>query len=164
MRTAASGVRAAGPADADTLLALVDALADYEKLPRPDAAARARLREDGFGDAPRFHALIAEAGEPPVPVGYALYFETYSSFLARPTLYLEDLFVVPAARRGGHGIALFRALARVARSRGCGRMEWSVLKWNRLAIDFYDHLGAAPLAEWQPYRLEGDALEQVAAG
>jgi GNAT superfamily N-acetyltransferase len=157
-------VRAAGPADAAVVLSLIDALADYEKLPRPDAAARARLLEDGFGSSPRYHALIAEGGDPPGPVGYALYFETYSTFLARPTLYLEDLFIIPDARRGGHGLALFRALARVARSRGCARMEWSVLKWNRLAIDFYDHLGAAPLAEWQPYRLEGEALDRVADG
>lgn len=164
MTATAQRVRAAGPDDAGTVLALIDALADYEKLPRPDAAARARLLEDGFGSAPRFHALIAEAGSPPVPVGYALYFETYSSFLARPTLYLEDLFIVPEARRGGHGIALFRALARVARTRNCARMEWSVLKWNRLAIDFYDRLGAGPLAEWQPYRLEGEALDRVADG
>jgi GNAT superfamily N-acetyltransferase len=164
MTVPAPRVRAAGPDDAGTVLSLIDALADYEKLPRPDAAARARLREDGFGATPRYHALIAEAGDPPAPVGYALYFETYSSFLARPTLYLEDLFIVPASRRGGHGLALFRALARVARSRGCARMEWSVLKWNRLAIDFYDHLGAAPLAEWQPYRLEGEALDRVAEG
>lgn len=164
MTTATQRVRAAGPEDAPAIVALIDALADYEKLPRPEAGARARLLEDGFGATPRFHALIAETGEPPAPVGYALYFETYSSFLARPTLYLEDLFVVPAARRGGHGIALFRALARVARSRGCARMEWSVLKWNRLAIDFYDHLGAAPLSEWQPYRLEGEALDRAAGG
>ena len=157
-------VRAAGPGDAELVLSLIDALADYENLPRPDAAARARLLEDGFGSTPRYHALIAEGGDPPAPVGYALYFETYSSFLARPTLYLEDLFIMPDARRGGHGLALFRALARVARSRGCARMEWSVLKWNRLAIDFYDHLGAAPLAEWQPYRLEGEALDRVADG
>lgn len=158
------GVRAAGPGDAAIVLSLIDALADYERLPRPDAAARARLLEDGFGSTPRYHTLIAEGGDPPRAVGYALYFETYSSFLARPTLYLEDLFIVPEARRGGHGLALFRALARVARSRGCARMEWTVLKWNRLAIDFYDHLGAAPLAEWQPYRLEGEALERVAEG
>ena len=157
-------VRAAGPGDAELVLSLIDALADYENLPRPDAAARARLLEDGFGSTPRYHALIAEGGDPPAPVGYALYFETYSSFLARPTLYLEDLFIMPDARRGGHGLALFRALARVARSRGCARMEWSVLKWNRLAIDFYDHLGAAPLAKWQPYRLEGEALDRVADG
>lgn len=158
------GVRAAGPGDAAIVLSLIDALADYERLPRPDAAARARLLEDGFGSTPRYHTLIAEGGDPPRAVGYALYFETYSSFLARPTLYLEDLFIVPEARRGGHGLALFRALARVARSRGCARMEWTVLKWNRLAIDFYDRLGAAPLAEWQPYRLEGEALERVAEG
>ena len=164
MRGLRQEVRAAGPGDAAIVLSLIDALADYERLPRPDAAARARLLEDGFGSTPRYHALIAEGGDPPRAVGYALYFETYSSFLARPTLYLEDLFIVPEARRGGHGLALFRALARVARSRGCARMEWTVLKWNRLAIDFYDHLGAAPLAEWQPYRLEGEALERVAEG
>jgi len=155
-------VREATPADAPQLLALVDALADYEKLPRPAEDARLRLVRDGFGPTPRFHALLAEAGG--AAVGYALYFETYSSFLARPTLYLEDLFVLPAHRTAGHGGRLFRSVAAEAARRECGRMEWSVLKWNRLALDFYDRLGAAPLDDWQTYRLDGAALARAAAG
>ena len=164
MTTAVERIRPARPDDAETLLALIGALAEYERLPPPAADARERLREDGFGARRRFEVLLAEAGAPPAAVGYALFFETYSSFLALPTLFLEDLFVLPSARGGGHGRALFRAVAREARERGCGRMEWSVLGWNRLAREFYDRQGAVPLEEWQPYRLEGDALARVAAG
>ena len=152
-------VRAATAADAPALLGLVDALADYEKLARPDAGARERLIRDAFGERRRIEVLLALAdGE---PVGYALFFETYSSFLALPTLYLEDLFVRPDARGGRHGLGLFRAVAGEARRRGCGRMEWNVLKWNQLAIDFYDRLGAEPLGGWQMYRLEGERLRQA---
>ena len=155
-------VRPAVPADAGPLLALVDALADYERLPRPAEDARRRLVQDGFGAAPRFRVLLADAaGE---AVGYALYFETYSSFLARPTLYLEDLFVLPDHRAAGHGGRLFRAVASEAVRRECGRMEWSVLGWNRLARDFYERLGAAPLDEWKTYRLDGAALAHAGAG
>jgi GNAT superfamily N-acetyltransferase len=153
-------VRAAGPADADSLLALVDALADYEQLPRPDQAARARIVEDAFGARRRVEVLLALDGTR--PVGYALFFETYSSFLALPTMYLEDLFVHPDARGARHGFRLFRAVAAAAVERGCGRMEWTVLKWNQLARDFYERLEAESLDEWQMYRLEGRRLQRAA--
>ena len=153
-------VRPAAAADAAHLLELVDALADYEKLERPAPDARERLVQDAFGPRPRFGVLLAEAAEG--PAGYALFFETYSSFRARPTLWLEDLFVRPELRGSGHGLRLFRAVGAEARRRGCARMEWNVLRWNRLAIDFYARLGAAPLDEWQAYRLEGAALDVVA--
>ena len=153
-------VRTATRDDAAALLALVDALADYEKLTRPDAPARERLIQDGFGPAPRFSVLIAEAAG--APAGYALYFETYSSFLARPTLYLEDLFVRPEMRGRGVGLHLFRAVAAAAMERGTARLEWAVLRWNQLAIDFYDRNGGTPMDDWLHYRLEGNRLEAVA--
>ena len=153
-------VRRATAADADSLLNLVDALAAYEKLAPPAGDARERLVHDALGPAPRVTALIAEG--PEGIAGYALFFETYSSFRARPGLWLEDLFVRPEHRGGGHGLRLLRAVAAEARRRGCLRMEWNVLKWNQLAIDFYDRLGAEPIAEWQTYRLEGPALDSVA--
>ncbi|HLH21965.1 MAG TPA: GNAT family N-acetyltransferase [Chloroflexota bacterium] len=153
-------VRPLAPGDLPALLALIDALADYEHLPRPDAAARARLARDATAAPPRFQALLAELGGR--VVGYALYFETYSTFLALPTLYLEDLFVLPEARRHGAGSALFRACAREAVQRGCGRMEWQVLTWNQLALDFYARFAAAPLDDWRPHRLTGPALHRAA--
>jgi len=155
------GIRLATMADADQLLALVDALADYEKLERPDPGARQRIVQDTLGERPRVTALLAF--EDAQAVGYALFFETYSSFLALPSLYLEDLFVIPDARGGGHGRALFRAVAAEALRRGCGRMEWNVLKWNELAHAFYRRQHAEPLTDWQMYRLDGDRL-RLAAG
>jgi GNAT superfamily N-acetyltransferase len=153
-------VRPAAAADAACLLELVDALADYEKLERPAPDARERLVQDAFGPRPRFDVLLAEGADG--PAGYALFFETYSSFRARPTLWLEDLFVRPEQRGGGHGLRLFRSVAAETHRRGCARMEWNVLRWNQLAIDFYARLGAAPLDEWQTYRLDGPALDAVA--
>jgi GNAT superfamily N-acetyltransferase len=153
-------VRPLAPDDVPTLLALIDALADYEHLPRPDGAARERLGHDATATPPRFEALLAElAGE---VVGYAIYFETYSTFLALPTLYLEDLFVLPEARCHGAGGALFQACAREAVRRGCGRMEWQVLTWNQLALDFYARFAAQPLDDWRPHRLTGDTLRNAA--
>lgn len=150
-------VRPATSADADAFLSLVDALADYEKLARPDEAARARLVADAWERTPsRFEAYLAwDDGE---AVGYAICFETYSSFLARPTLYIEDLFVTPSARGKGAGRALFDFLQAEAKRKGCGRMEWVCLDWNRLAIDFYARRGAQHLTEWRYYRLDGAAL------
>ena len=153
-------VRPAAAADAACLLELVDALADYEKLERPAPDARERLVQDAFGPRPRFDVLLAEGADG--PAGYALFFETYSSFRARPTLWLEDLFVRPEQRGAGHGLRLFRSVAAETHRRGCARMEWNVLRWNQLAIDFYARLGAAPLDEWQTYRLDGPALDAVA--
>jgi GNAT superfamily N-acetyltransferase len=149
-------VRPVTATDLPQLLALVDELADYEHLPRPDAEARQRLAVDASADPPRFSALLGELdGE---PVGYAIWFLTYSTFLARPSLYLEDIFVRPAARKHGVGLALFRACAQEAVRRGCGRYEWQVLAWNRLAIDFYERQGARHQADWLPFRLDGERL------
>lgn len=148
--------------DVDRLLALIDGLADYEHLPRPDAGARARLAADALARPPRFRTLLAEIEGR--AVGYAIYFFTYSTFLARPTLYLEDLFVEPDRRGEGAGRALFRACAAEAVRRGCGRMEWQVLDWNRPAIDFYRRSGAALMDEWRGCRLTGAALVRAAGG
>jgi GNAT superfamily N-acetyltransferase len=155
-------IRDARPEDADTLLTLIDALADYEKLERPTAEARARLTHDAFERTPvRFYAVIAEHDGK--PVAYSLFFETYSSFLAKPTLYLEDLFVLPDARRFGVGDAIFRYLAGEALRRGCGRMEWACLDWNQLAIGFYEKRGAQHLDDWRSYRLTEPGLQAVVA-
>jgi GNAT superfamily N-acetyltransferase len=150
-------IRPLRPGDVDGFLLLIDALADYEHLDPPTAQARDRLAADVLADPPRFFALIAILETR--PVGYAVYFETYSTFLALPTLYLEDIFVLPEARGRGIGAALFGACAAEAMRRGCGRMEWQVLAWNDLALGFYEHLGAQPLhTDWQCYRLEGASL------
>jgi GNAT superfamily N-acetyltransferase len=153
-------IRRATAGDAPVLLELIDALADYEKLERPTPDARERLVRDGFGESPRFVAYLAETAGG--AVGYAITFLTYSSFLARPTLFLEDIFVLPEARRAGAGSAFFRHLAVEALRQGCGRMEWMVLDWNRLAIDFYEKVGARRLSGWLPYRLTVPELERLA--
>jgi GNAT superfamily N-acetyltransferase len=146
--------------DMPRLLELIDGLADYEKLARPDAEARERLAADAMRDPPRFHALLAEVDGR--VVGYAMYFFTYSSFRARPTLYLEDIFVLPEVRGQGAGIALFRACTREAVANECARMEWQVLAWNEPSIAFYERLGARHQSDWLPFRLDDDALRAVA--
>ena len=152
-------VRKALPGDADAILALVDGLAAYEKLDPPDPAAKKRLIDDVFAERPRLEAFLGEyEGR---AVGYAFVFETYSSFLALPTLYLEDLFVLPEFRNKKVGYALFTAMVAEARRRGCGRMEWAVLDWNQHAIDFYERLGAKHLKEWQVYRLVREDMEEI---
>jgi GNAT superfamily N-acetyltransferase len=159
MNTNSPTVRKATSADAETILTLVDALADYEKLARPDAEAKKRLINDMFSERPRINAFLGEyAGK---SVGYAFVFETYSSFLALPTLYLEDLFVLPEYRSKKVGYALFTAMVNEAYVRGCGRMEWSVLDWNQLAIDFYKRLGATHMKEWNLYRLQRSDMEKL---
>ncbi len=157
-------VRPARLSDADDFLALVDALADYEKLARPEADAKARLIADAFENSPpRFSAYLAFADDGNAPVGYAIAFETYSSFLARPTLYIEDIFVRPQSRRNGAGEAILRFLASEAVARNCARMEWVCLNWNTLASDFYEKRGAVHLDEWRTYRVTGqDALQKLA--
>ena len=153
-------VREAVPEEADVFLDLIDALADYEKLARPTPDARERLVRDGFSEPRRFVPYLARLdGE---PAGYAITYFTYSSFLARPTLFLEDLFVLPDARRHGVGRRIFRHLAGEAVRRGCGRMEWVVLDWNQLAIDFYEGLGSSRLSEWYTYRLTAEQLRNLA--
>ena len=144
----APNVRRATAGDAQAVLQLVDALADYESLPRPPADARERLAADMNI---RYDAWLAEVDGK--AVGYAFAFETYSSFLALPTLYLEDLFVLPEYRSRKVGLALFGEMLTEARRRGCGRMEWTVLDWNELAIKFYQRAGAVHMKEWQHYRI-----------
>jgi GNAT superfamily N-acetyltransferase len=147
----AISIRRARRSEGAAFLSLVDALADFEKLKRPTPAARRRLLKDGFGPHRRFDPFLAFIDG--LPVAYAIVFETYSSFLARPTLYLEDIFVLPAMRGQGIGLTLFRRCVREARQRRCGRMEWVVLDWNRNAIRFYDRYGAKRMKEWLFYRL-----------
>ena len=154
-------IRPLAEPDVPALLDLIDGLADYEKLERPDSAARQRLAADAFADPPRFHVLLAEVDGN--SVGYAFYFFTYSTFLARPTLYLEDIFVLPEWRGHGAGVGLFRACAREAVQRGCGRMDWQVLSWNEPSIRFYERLGARHLDTWLPFRLDSAALGTVAS-
>lgn len=145
--------------DEKVFLSLVNALADYEKLSRPTAAARKRLLMDGFGKNRRFDAYLAFYG--PVPVAYAIIFETYSSFLALPTLYLEDIFVSPGYRSMGIGWKLFLTCVKEAKLRGCGRMEWVVLGWNKTAIRFYRKIGARRLTEWQTFRLDRKTIHSI---
>ena len=149
-------VRPLEPADVPRLLELIDGLADYERLARPDADARARLAADALADPPLFSVLLAE--QDGTSVGYAFYFFTYSTFLARPTLYLEDIFVLPEWRGQGAGLALFKRCVQTAVERGCGRMEWQVLSWNEPSIRFYERLGARHLQDWLPFRLDQAAL------
>jgi GNAT superfamily N-acetyltransferase len=155
-------IRKAARTDAQAILKLVRSLAEYEKLPPPDAGANARLINDLFSGSPRIQAYLGEY-EGTVG-GYALVFETYSSFLALPTLYLEDIFVLPEFRSRKLGYALFKAMVAEAHSRGCGRLEWTVLDWNRLAIEFYKRMGARHMKEWQLHRLERDEMERILAG
>lgn len=145
-------IRKAAKRDGKALLGLIDALAEFEKLTPPSYPARRRLLNDAFGERKRFDAYLAFLDT--TPVGYAIMFETYSSFLALPTLYLEDIFVLPRHRGKGIGLKLFQMYQQEAIRRGCGRMEWIVLDWNKDAIRFYDRLGAKHMKQWLFYRLE----------
>lgn len=154
-------LRFAGVDDAGVILELIRDLAAYERLSHELVADEARIRASLFGDRPAAETLIAE--DQGAPVGFALFFHNYSTFLGRPGLYLEDIFVRPAARGRGIGKALLMRLARIAVERGCGRMEWSVLNWNEPAIGFYRGLGAVAMDGWTVYRLTGADLEKLAA-
>ena len=136
----------------DDFSRLIRALADYEHLPPPDPAALERLRADAFGARPRFEAALA-VDRVDGAVGYAVWFETYSTFLAKPTLYLEDLFVLEQARRTGAGGMLFDYVRALGERRGCGRMDWNVLDWNTVARDFYHRRNAQLMKEWLLYRI-----------
>lgn len=154
-------IRAATPDDVPLLLSFIRKLAEYEKLSHEVVATEAGIRESMFGARPVAEAVLAYwDGQ---AAGFALYFHNFSTFLGRPGIYLEDLFVEPRFRRNGIGKALFAYLAQVAEERVCGRLEWSVLDWNQPAIDFYLSLGALSKAEWTTYRLGGDALKKLAA-
>jgi GNAT superfamily N-acetyltransferase len=154
-------IRKATANDADLIISLILGLAAFEKLEPPGKAAQERLVADAFGPHPRFEVFLAET-EGKV-AGYAFVFETYSTFLALPTLYLEDLFVLPEFRSKRVGYALMLFLAREAVKRGCGRMEWTVLDWNQHAIDFYKRLGGQHLEEWYYYRFDRPTLERLAS-
>lgn len=147
-------VRKAQPEEAGDLLYLIDALAEYEKLAPPDDLAKERLVRDIFGPVPRLEAYLAWSGTE--PIGYALVLETYSSFLALPTMYLEDVYVLENYRKKKAGLALFLTVAQLARERGCGRIDFAVLDWNTSAQKFYNDLGAHHLPEWQLFRMTAD--------
>ena len=180
-------VRPASAADVPAILTLIRGIAEYERLSHEVEASEALLRQHGFGPRPVFEALLAERipegieegsdvaqaagrsrrdqlleGSGHRAVGFALYFFTFSTFKARPTLYLEDLFVLPGERRHGVGRRLFAELAKIAVARECGRMEWSVLDWNTPARDFYFKIGAVTMDEWTVFRLTPEAFGRLA--
>ena len=152
---------AAIPAHVPAIHAMVRELAQYEKLEHLVSGTAENLQAELFGAQPVIEAVVALADA--TPVGFALYFHNYSTFLARKGLYLEDVYVQPAHRRRGIGRALLIHLARLALERGCGRFEWSVLDWNQPAIQFYERLGASVMPEWRMVRVTGDALHTLAA-
>ena len=153
-------IRPATPTDIPLILSLIRELAEYERDPAAAVATPDLLQKHLFGHDPIAHCVIGELDS--AAQGFALYFFNFSTWLGRPGLYLEDLFVRPAFRGQGLGKALFLHLARLAHERGCGRMEWAVLDWNTSAIDFYKSLSAAPMSEWTTYRLTTDALAKLA--
>ncbi len=153
-------IRAATEADVPLILEFIRDLAEYEKLADHVVATEDLLRTTLFGH-PRFAEVIIGEAEGR-PVAFALFFHNFSTFLGRPGIYLEDLFVKPESRGHGYGKAMLARLAAIARSRNCGRLEWSVLNWNEPAIEFYKSLGAKPMDEWQVFRLTGEALEKLA--
>ena len=153
-------LRTAEPGDVPQILRFIRALGVYEHLESEVIATEAALHATLFGERRYAEVMLADCDRQ--AAGFALYFHNYSTFLARPGIYLEDLFVDPAFRQRGVGKALLQHLARETVARGCGRLEWSALKWNRLAIDFYLQLGAVPLDEWRIYRLTGAPLQQLA--
>jgi GNAT superfamily N-acetyltransferase len=147
--------------DVPLILRLITALAEYERLAHQLVATEAALQETLFGTHPAAEVVIAYVDD--VPAGFALWFHNYSTFLARPGLYLEDLFVLPECRGHGVGRRLLTHLASVAVERRCGRMEWSVLDWNEQAIGFYRKLGATVMEDWRICRLTGDTLAALGA-
>lgn len=153
-------LRQAAIADVHTLFDLIQALAEYENLTHAVTGSAEALKTHLFGDRPLAEAVLAELSGK--AVGFALFFPSYSTFLTQPGLYLEDLFVLAEYRGSGIGKALLTHVARLAASRGCGRLEWSVLDWNQTAIAFYQRMGATILPDWQICRVTGDALTHLA--
>jgi GNAT superfamily N-acetyltransferase len=154
-------LRAAVSSDVPTILRCIRGLADYERLAHQCVATEDLLRESLFGPTPAAEVVLAFHAD--VPAGFALWFRSYSTFLARPGIYLEDLFVFPKFRGHGLGRRLLAHLARTARERGYGRVEWAVLDWNVDAIRFYESLGAVAMGDWTTYRVTGEALATLAA-
>ena len=155
-------IRPATDEDVPRLLALIQDLAVYEKLTHEVVATEETLRASLFGDSPAAEALLAFADDE--PAGFAVYFHTFSTFLARRGMYLHDLYVSPKYRRRGLGTQLLRRVAAIAVERGCGRFEWVALDWNTEAHRFYEDLGAEMLPEWRVFRVVGDSLRQLAEG
>jgi GNAT superfamily N-acetyltransferase len=153
-------IRMAAEPDVPLILAFIKELAECEKLAHTVVTTEAGLRETLFGARPYAEVLIAEADE--TPVGFALFFHNYSTFLGQPGIYLEDLYVRPEARGRGVGKQLLSRLAGLARERNCGRLEWCVLNWNTPAIEFYHRQGATPMNDWTTYRVTGQALHDLA--
>lgn len=151
-------IRKAQITDFESLVNLINALADYEKLQRPDKEAVARLKKDIFDQNPKVNAYIAKIGDR--SVGYAITSCLYSSFLALSTLYIEDVFVHPEYRRQGIGKQFLKFLAQIALENNCGRMEWIVLNWNKMAINFYEKIGAKQMKEWLLFRMSREELEK----
>ena len=148
--------------DVSLILSFIKELAEYERLSHDVVATEELLRESLFGENVRAEVLIAY--ERDQAVGFALFFHNFSTFVGRPGIYLEDLYVKPHARGRGIGRALLSFLARLAKERGCGRLEWAVLDWNEPAIRFYKNLGAVPMSEWTVFRTTGVALDRLAEG
>ena len=153
-------MRSATPDDAGLVLSFIKGLAEYERAPDDVVATEDDIRATLAGTPKRAEVVLAFEGD--VPVGFALFFHNYSTWLGRAGLYLEDLFVLPGHRGKGYGRRLLAHLAAIARDRGCRRMEWSVLDWNEPAIGFYRSLGAVAMSEWTVHRLTGEALEALA--
>lgn len=153
-------IRLATVADVPLILQFILGLAEYERLAHEVVATEAGLREQLFGTQPGAEVVFAYLADQ--PVGFALFFHNFSTFMGRRGLYLEDLYVLPDQRGHGIGRALLVYLARLAKQRNCGRMEWAALNWNTPAIEFYRHLGAEPLHDWTVFRLTGAALDQLA--
>lgn len=160
MPDATPEIRPATAADVHAIHRLIGELAEYERLSHLVVATPESLREALFGEAPGAEVLLAFEGSE--PVGFAVYFHNFSTFLGVKGLWLEDLYVKPACRRKGYGRALFLAVARIAKARNCGRFEWAALDWNTPAWDFYRGLGAQPLEDWTMFRVTGDALDRLA--
>jgi GNAT superfamily N-acetyltransferase len=159
-RTMAFKIRKANESDVPQIQQFIRALADYEKLAHLVVATEEHLRATLFGSPRYAEVIIAE--EDGTPVGFALFFHNYSTFLAQPGIYLEDLFVKPDYRGRGYGKALLARLAQIARERKCGRIDWAVLDWNEPSIAFYESLGARKMEEWHTFRLTGPSLDRLA--
>lgn len=157
--TADFTIRPATRDDAALILSFIQALADYENLTHEVTATEESLQATLFGEHPGAETLLAFENE--TPVGFALFFPNYSTFLGKPGIYLEDLFVKPEYRKHGYGKALLLRLARIAVERNCGRFEWAVLDWNRPSIEFYRSLGARPMEDWSIFRLDGERLKAL---
>ena len=153
-------IRPATERDVPLILSLIRELAEYERLSHELVATEEILRDSLFGERPAAEVLLGYVGGD--PAGFALFFHSFSSFLGRPGIYLEDLYVRPEFRGAGVGRVFLRHLARLAKDRGCGHLEWWVLDWSEPAIRFYEALGAVPMDDWTVYRIAGEALDELA--